>query len=194
MLVSSDRRLFSDMTVRCADPQSLQWILGVGVPMLVVFVVGVPLVLLVILRRNFSEGECSKESRLTYGFLFAECTSGCRGCMSWVRLDMPLGVYSRLVWNADRSSKYLWELWVMSRKALVAGAIVLLNGWPHLQVNTVLALVVLMLSLHLHHRPQTNVRLYVAGRHLDHPFVAMFSHESVCMACGCAGTMLSCWH
>ena len=88
MLVSSERRLFSDMTVRCADPQSLQWILGVGVPMLAVFVVGVPLVLLVILRRNFSEGECSKESRLTYGFLFAECTSGCRGCMSWVRLDM----------------------------------------------------------------------------------------------------------
>lgn len=101
----NDTRLLltSDMRVECTSPSAIGWIVALGIPMLVVFTIGIPATLLWLLykqvgkpvRQSMARDRHTHEAqslsvvhhlsqlpfsvRYTLGFLYSTCTLPCRG-------------------------------------------------------------------------------------------------------------------
>lgn len=80
----NDTRLLltEDLRVSCTSTGALAWMTLLGVPMVVVFMFGIPVVLFVVLHRNVGQPRVvSQSAKHTLSFLYATCTSDSRlGC------------------------------------------------------------------------------------------------------------------
>ena len=67
--------LGADSGLSCADPNTVRWMVMLGLPMLVAYVLGLPLVLMAVLRRIHARNVTPTQAEVEqYGFLFSECT------------------------------------------------------------------------------------------------------------------------
>ena len=124
---ANDTRLLlvSDMRIECSSPQAVTWMLVLGLPMIVVFMLGIPAVLFWLLRTRVGpKGDPSLNARHTLGFLYATCASRRRGGHVPVHAYNPQPVvclapahYPTLIassWApADERKYWYWEVVVM---------------------------------------------------------------------------------
>jgi len=66
---TTEEFLLPDMSQRCYDAEHLQWLLTIALPMLLLWVIGIPLVVLYLLRKNSHKLD-DADVMMKYSFLF----------------------------------------------------------------------------------------------------------------------------
>jgi hypothetical protein len=128
--------LVQDINVECSDAAHVMWMYSVGLPALVVYGAGIPMVSLLLLRARRASLE-SKDTQRTYGFLYAGYTP----------------------------STYFWETCIMARKISFAVVTVFLAPLGlRLQVYSVIVVALLALLAHDNVRPYTHMAANTADQ------------------------------
>jgi hypothetical protein len=120
----TDYFLVEDMDERCWGAKHISWLLGLCLPMLLFYVVGIPVVACYILYLNRADLE-SAQCKRRYFFLY----------------------------TGYRFDRWYWEFVIVLRKLVLITITVYLQDSIRLQAFACLALIAFSLGLHIHFRP-----------------------------------------
>ena len=131
--ISSSSYLVEELSLECWAGRQLYWSLGLGVPTLLLVVVGFPLTALISLREKAQEGSLSTRiTRLQFGFLY----------------------------KGYRRAAYFWEVLTILRKTSIAFvSVFLVSAGAKVQAFVLLALLCGFALLTFYSRPFTSSRL-----------------------------------
>eukprot|EP00474_Spongospora_subterranea_P008032 CRZ08490.1 hypothetical protein [Spongospora subterranea] len=119
--------LLADLSQQCWSSEHSKWVMATGLPMLILYVIGIPFSAYIILRKN--QGQLDQiKMKMRYSFLSQGYTKSC----------------------------YFWEIVVVGRKVLLSAISVFLSFSVIIQSLTALLLIILSLVSHVYHHPFEN--------------------------------------
>jgi hypothetical protein len=123
-----DKYLIADLSQKCYTAKHYTWLLLVGIPMLMLFTVGIPVSAFYLLRANEAKLQSDEQTRMRLSFLY----------------------------NGYEQKWYWWELVVVARKVLLVSLAVFFSDAPHVQSLLAVLLVTGALMLHVYAAPFRN--------------------------------------